>query len=367
MTLLESCKLFRKLSAAEMAKVRQVTQEKSFASGDVIFKEGDAGDGIYVVKSGIVQISFVVGQDEQRKFSEVPEGDMFGEMAVMDDVPRSATATAAMDTVVYFIARDTMLTMLESMPRLTISLTQDISRRLRDFNKQYVREVIQSERLALVGRFARSIVHDLKNPLNIIGIAADLAGMESSTPESRQAAKHRIRKQVDRISNMVNELLEFTRGSQSSFILSLTDYATFIQQLVEEVRPELATKNVSLEIENPPPSVRVPLNPQRMSRVFINLMYNATDAMPGGGKIILRFQVVDQYVVTEIEDTGSGVAPQVLDKVFEAFVTFGKSHGTGLGLSISKRIIEDHQGHIQVRNRTGGGAIFSFTLPLQKP
>ena len=363
---LEQCNLFSSLSAAEMDRVRRAAQEKSFTAGQVVFKEGDVGDGIYLVKSGQVQITTPVGHDNRRPISQVGAGEMFGEMAVMDNETRSATAMTEQETVAYFIPREEMLEMLEHSPTLSVSLVREISRRLREFNKQYVREVIQSERLALVGRFARSIVHDLKNPLNIIGIAADLAGMETSTVNSRLAARQRIRKQVDRISNMVNELLEFTRGSHSSFVLALTDYATFVNQLVEERRPELALKNAVLELENQPPAVRIPMNPQRLTRVFYNLTHNATDAMPAGGKIFIRFTTTEKEVITEIEDSGCGIPPEVADRLFEAFVTFGKAHGTGLGLSITRRIVEDHQGVISARNREGGGAIFSFSLPIHQ-
>ena len=80
--------------------------------------------------------------------------------------------------------------------------------------------MLQAERLAVVGRFARSIVHDLKNPLNIIGLTAEMAGMERATPEMRQQASTRIRKQVERISELIGEILDFTQGSQSDFVLA---------------------------------------------------------------------------------------------------------------------------------------------------
>src|SRR5690606_30070637 len=141
-------------------------------------------------------------------------------------------------TEVYFISREELLRILESIPKLSAFFVHEISQRLRDFNAQYVREVLQSERLALVGRFASSIVHDLKNPLNIIGISSEMAGDEKATPEVRLNSKNRIRKQVERISNMANELLEFARGSQMTLNVSPMDYAVFVETFLEEVLPE---------------------------------------------------------------------------------------------------------------------------------
>jgi signal transduction histidine kinase len=346
--------------------VRQVTQVRSYLTGDVVFKEGDDGDGIYLVRAGQIQISTGVGQSDHRTFTQIHEGEMFGEMSVMDNNKRSATASAVLPSELYFIARGDVMRLLEQVSQLSVNLVRDISLRLREFNKQYIRDLIQSERLVLVGRFARSIVHDIKNPLNIIGIAADMAGAPTATPELRQSTKLRIRKQVDRISNMINELLEFTRGGQSQVVLSMTDYSAFVLHLVDELRPEMSLKNATIVLENDPPPVKVAMNPQRLPRVFYNLMHNATDAMPNGGEIKVRFECKNQEVVTEIEDGGSGIAPQVIDRIFEAFVTYGKAQGTGLGLSICKRIIDDHQGRISARNRPDGGAIFAFTLPIRE-
>jgi signal transduction histidine kinase len=86
--------------------------------------------------------------------------------------------------------------------------------------------------------------------------------------------------------------------------------------------------------------------------------------MPEGGRIVLRFRSTPDAIVTELEDTGPGIPPQIASQLFEAFVTYGKAHGTGLGLSICKKIIEDHRGWINARTEPGRGAIFEFGLPL---
>jgi signal transduction histidine kinase len=144
------------------------------------------------------------------------------------------------------------------------------------------------------------------------------------------------------------------------------DYATFVGHVIGELRQETDLASVKLELMDPPPAVRLQLDPKRLRRVFLNLTHNAIDAMSGSGSIFLRFSRNAEEVVTEIEDTGPGIAPEIADKLFEAFATHGKAHGTGLGLSICKKIIEDHGGRIWARNEPGRGAIFSFALPLAK-
>ncbi|HEY3862252.1 MAG TPA: cyclic nucleotide-binding domain-containing protein [Verrucomicrobiae bacterium] len=361
---LESNKLFCQLLPAELENLRGAAREMTFPPRKVIFNQGDPGDGIYFVKEGIVQISTTIRSGDSKVLSMIEPGDLFGEMAVLDSDPRSATAVADQTATVYFISRPELIKLIERMPRLAAALVREISRRLRTFNDQYVREVFEAERLQLVGRFASSIVHDLKNPLNIIGISADMACMPSSTPESRQVAKVRIRKQVERISSMVNELLEFAQGHHSDFVLAQLSYKSFVGPLIEEIRPEAAIKGVKLEYASPAPGSMVRINPQRLSRVFHNLVSNAGDAMPSGGTVKFRFIETAQEIITEVEDTGKGIAPQIQNRLFMAFATYGKANGTGLGLSICKKVIQDHKGVISARNVPNGGAVFRFTLPL---
>ena len=361
---LESCKLFSALAPGELSQLRAAARELRFAAGSEIFREGAAGDGIYVVQSGLVQISAIVGNKERHIFSNILPGEMFGEMAVVDNQPRSACALAGADSVVLFIPREPLLAVLNRSPQLCLALMREITRRLREFDRQYISKIIQVERMALVGRFASSIVHDLKNPLTIIGVAADLASLDDASPQSRKTAQERIRKQVERISAMVADILEFTRGPGQPIALAVMNYAAFVESVVREIEHEITLKGVNIEFLNPPPKVKLQLNPQRLTRVFYNLMHNAVDIMPDGGTIKLRFEATAAEIVTEIEDTGSGIAPEVMERLFEAFNTFGKPRGTGLGLSISKRIIEEHGGRIYARNVPGSGALFGFGLPM---
>jgi signal transduction histidine kinase len=363
---LEASKLFSNLPPAEAPHLQKVAQTKSYPAGTVIFQEGDKGDGVYVVKSGSVKITAVIHQDERRVLSRIGAGDFFGEMAVLDSDPRSATAMSDTDTEVYFIPRIDLLQILERSPAVMNTLVRQISRRMREFNRQYVNEVLQAERLTLVGRFARSIVHDFKNPLTVIGMSADMLNTNDLSPESRQKTKIRIRKQVDRLSNMINELLEFTRGSQSSIVLAKANYGEFIHQLMEDMTPEIEAKHVKLVCQTPPPDIVVLLEPQRLIHVFYNLVHNAVDAMPEGGTIYFRFKVNDGQLLTEIEDTGKGIPAEIAPRLFEPFATFGKAQGTGLGLSICKRIVEDHKGKIHVHSEPGRGAVFSILLPLHR-
>ncbi len=360
---LEQSGIFQRLTPEQLRGLRLIAEERSFAADQVIFNEGDPGDGVYLVKHGRVEI-WVTGEANVRQvFRQIEPGELFGEMAVLEDKPRSANAMAKEATVVYFLPRQAMLELVQESAGVSLALLREISGRLREFNGQYLREVLQAERLAVVGRFARSIIHDLKNPLNVIGLTADMAAMAGIPEDTRQQAMQTIREQVECINEMVAEVLDFTQGDHSDVIMPPMDFSYFMRYELETLRLETSRRQVKLEVENEPPQVSLLLNPKRLRRVFHNLVHNSTEAMPSGGRIMLRFQATPEEVVTEIEDTGPGIAPAIAQRLFEPFATFGKVHGTGLGLSICKRIVEDHHGWIKTRIEPGRGAIFAFGLP----
>ena len=337
---------------------------RTFQSGEVIFAAGDPGDGFYVVESGSVRISAVVGQNEPRLLAKIGEGDFFGEMAVLDDAPRSATATAEGETRVLFVERDQLLDLLERQPQLAFSLIREFSLRMRALNQKYLDEIIQAERLAAVGRFAGTIVHDFKNPLTIIGLAAEMACQDNLPLAVRQKTQSRIARQIDRMNNMLYELIEFTKPSGQRPALRPMSFAGFVTPLAGEIAQEIAGRNVELVLEGSPPNVDVPMDPQRLSRLFYNLVNNAVDEMPDGGKVRVRASVNGSGLTVAIQDSGKGIAPAIAKNLFQPFATHGKSHGTGLGLSICKKIVEDHQGRIWAESKAGEGATFYFTLPL---
>jgi signal transduction histidine kinase len=361
---LEAIPLLRQLSRPELQALRGIAQERRFAAGQEIFHEGAPGDGVYFVKDGLVEIS--AGAGTRRIFSRLGPGEIFGEMAVIEHRPRSATASAAGATEVYFLPRGELLPFIERSPGLALALLQQISHRLREFNQLHLREILEAERLAAVGNFARAIVHDLKNPLSIIGLSAEAFDLPGISPELRAKSQARIRKQVERISDLVGDILIFTEGKRANNEIKPGDYHAFILELLADLRAEAELKSVRVELVNVPPAQPVRFDARRLSRVFHNLVHNATDVMPGGGTVLLRFQTDEKEIITEIEDTGPGIAPEIAGQLFQPFATHGKAHGTGLGLSICKKIIEDHGGKISARSEPGRGAIFRFTLPLAK-
>ncbi len=347
----------------EVPSLQTAGERRTFAAGEIVFSAGDPGDGFYVIEVGRVEILAPLVNGSPRVLATIEAGDFFGEMAVLDQAPRSATARAALHTQARFLSREELLALLEQEPAIALKLMREFSLRIRALNRKYVDEILQAERLALIGRFAGTIVHDFKNPLTIIGLASELACSDDTPARMRAQAQQKIARQVDRMSNMLQELIEFSRPTGQKTTLRPMKLPDFLDPLIDELRHELADRRVRL-VACTTPRVKVRVDSARLSRLIYNLTTNAVEAMAEGGKIYVTCTEHPAEVQIDIQDTGPGIAPEIVGALFQPFATFGKTNGTGLGLSICKRIVEDHRGRIWASNPRGGGAMFSFTLPL---
>lgn len=359
--------IFRELDPGELRALREIARERTYPAGARIFSENDPGDGVYFIREGMVEIAHLVGNRALCIFSKFGPGEIFGEMAVIEDRPRSATTTAVEETMVYFIPRAEMIALLRRSPSLSFKLLQEISGRLRDFNQQHLREIIEAERLTALGNFARSIIHDLKNPLTVINMATEIMASPNIPAELRGESYQRVRRQIGAITELVGDILDFTQGAPVEKHMAAVSCRDFIQDVAMELRIEAEFRHSVFKLANEPPDLKTRFDPRRIRRVILNLARNALDMMPEGGQLTLSFQQGGNEIITEIQDNGPGIAPEIAGKLFQAFVTFGKAHGTGLGLSICKKIVEEHGGRIWARNLPDPdhGAVFSFTLPVR--
>jgi signal transduction histidine kinase len=362
---LADSKFCRHLTVGDQRFVAERSVVREFDAGVGIFQEGDPGDGLYVVQSGLVEITAQSTPDRQHLLSRMEPGDYFGEMAIFDGGTRSATATTCEPTHTRFLPAAAVLELLRRSPMLAPSLVRDASLRMREFNRRFLRESLRSERLVVIERLARTIVHDFRNPLNVIGIAADMAAMESATPPARIAARDRIRHQVEVVNRMLEELLDFTRGVSTDAVLPRVRFSDFLRQVLIELAAEAARRGIAVDVPALLPEVDVRLDPPRFSRVLTNLYQNAFDALGDrpDGRLEIHFQISDTAVVTEFVDNGPGIPADHLAHVFEPFFTFGKAHGTGLGLAICERIVREHGGRIWAESTPGHGATFRVELP----
>ncbi len=219
--------------------------------------------------------------------------------------------------------------------------------------------------------FVNAVSHDLRTPLTSIMGYAEFLEDEFGGPLSPGQAEYvrQIQLASHRLEGLVNDLLDFARLEAGTFQLKLepAELGPKVREIAESLRPQVEAAHLALELELPDWPVRLPMDAQRIGQVLTNLIHNATKFTPAGGHIRVALRLEGDHVVCEIRDTGIGIAPEDVPKLFQRFsqLSGGKEKGgTGLGLNISKAIIEAHGGAIGVRSAPNQGSTFWFSLPL---
>jgi len=227
------------------------------------------------------------------------------------------------------------------------------------------REVARSQRLASVGRLAAGVAHEIRNPLSSIkGFATYFKERYPDRPDDQQTADIMIQ-EVDRLNRVVGQLLEFARP------ISIKRQAISLQTLLKDsirlIEDRAAKKNISILTRNDAGIDAVWGDPDRINQILLNLYLNAIDSMQNGGelRVQLSSEGDSQEICIKVSDTGCGINPEHLPKVFDPYFTT-KSTGTGLGLAIAHNIVETMDGRIKVESRKKRGTTFTVTLPNSK-
>lgn len=228
-------------------------------------------------------------------------------------------------------------------------------------NARLAQEMVANERLSAVGRMASTIIHDIKNPMGTLRVYAQVMKKKSGNEEAAKLADEMIH-QVDRFVNMTQEILDFTRGVSSTNIQEL-DFGETMGAVLDFIEKDLSKNNVQL-VRDTQFQGQVKMDQDKMVRVFYNLASNARDAMLQGGSLTVSTGPGNGYVKIEFKDSGTGMPEEVRKRIFEPFMTYGKKHGTGLGMAIVKKVIDDHQGKIEIDSEMGKGTTIRILLPV---
>jgi Na+/proline symporter/signal transduction histidine kinase len=233
--------------------------------------------------------------------------------------------------------------------------------------KKMGEQLLQASKLASLGKLTAGISHEIGNPLaSISSLVQEIRAlkMESGADiEFTEEALQMINNHIERIAKIVRSLGDFSRIPAKE--KKASNIAEILDRTLNLARYDKRFKNIELvsHIEDIP-SLRV--NPDQIQQVFLNLMLNAIDAMPGGGRLLIAMERKGDFVEVVFGDTGVGIDETIIDRVFDPFFTtkpLGK--GTGLGLSICYGIIREHNGRISVKSKNGEGTTFTIMLPVE--
>jgi len=239
----------------------------------------------------------------------------------------------------------------------TLMVIENVTERV-----QLEQQLLQREKLSSIGLLAAGVAHEVNTPLAGISSYAQMLLKQISEDDPKHTLLEKIRVQTLRASGIVNNLLNFSRTGDAQF--REVDINRVLEDTIQLLEPQL--RNTSIELvrrydENLPVAFG---NVSKLQQVFMNLILNARDAMHGGGRLTIETRVSDTFAVIELSDTGVGIAPENIARIYDPFFTTKEvGQGTGLGLALSYGIIQEHSGRIFVDSRPGEGAHFTIKLP----
>jgi two-component system NtrC family sensor kinase len=236
---------------------------------------------------------------------------------------------------------------------------------LRDYVRrieQSQRALIQAEKMSAVGRLTASIAHEVNNPLQSVQNCLHLAGREELSDEKRSDYLTMARDELDRLMSTVQRMLDFYRPG--AIERKLTDFPELVDRVLALLAKQLEDNKIEVACQFPEGLPPVNIVGNQIQQVIFNLILNAMEVMPDGGKIEITGMIDGDNLEVEFLDDGPGVSPEAADNIFEPFMST-KDDGTGLGLSVSYGILTAHGGSLELVENTGGGARFRVIIPVE--
>jgi signal transduction histidine kinase len=377
---------FRNLEESVISAVAGKCRSITYQEGQIVFREGDQGDRLFIVTAGEVEIwKHYFGEDAGLLIRYGP-GRFFGEMALVDELPRSATAVAATDSELLYLHRDDFRDLVEEYPPLALSVMRSLSAIVRESNDSFVadlhhrnqelerayrkleqmqRDLLQHERLSNLGKMSNMILHDIRNPVAVLKGYSQMLASVAEDPEKVRDFARRIATEAERLGHLSGELLDYARG-EVRLDMSVVAPSVLVQEarsyLEEQIRGSGIVCDVAITNDEP-----LVADYARMVRVLINLLDNARKACRNGGTIRVVVERREGMAAILVEDTGEGMTAEVSARIFEPFFSRSSRGGTGLGMGISRNIVEAHGGSLSVSSREGRGTVVTILLPTAVP
>jgi signal transduction histidine kinase len=277
---------------------------------------------------------------------------------------RVIAVLAATSTVAHAFSQDDLRILEAIGAQLGVAMENarlyEAEREQRKLLEQSQLQLIQSEKLAATGQLAASLAHEINNPLQAIRTGIQLSQALAEPSSQQREYLDMADRELQRLTNLVNHTLDFARRPQPEG--QPVNVNRVLKQVFALASKYLQHRHVVLRTDLLPDPPDVVTSPGQLGQVFLNLILNAVDAMPEGGTLRVSSHLQDGGLAVRFIDTGHGIEPDNMDKIFEPFFST-KQDGTGLGLPISRTILQRHDGTIDVTSTVGEGTTFEVWLP----
>ena len=273
------------------------------------------------------------------------------------------TATQQIEVVMFFVI--TILTgILADHERAQRRKVEETAHKLSEVYAQLQKsgeQLRRADRLSALGELSAGLAHEIRNPLGSIEGAVQILGRRELAEDTRQEFADLAYREVARLKGLLANFLEFARPQPPR--VAASEVVLLLESVVKLASETALMTRVSFRIDSAEGLPSVSVDPEQIKQVLLNLVINAVQAMPNGGQVTLRARRDGDWIQVEVEDEGTGIPPEHLERIFDPFFTT-RSHGTGLGLSIAYQIVSQHGGHISARRNPQLGMTFLVTLPL---
>jgi len=379
---LRNVSFFQTLSDPDIRNIMKFCREEELEPGQVIFKEGDKADRFYIIMCGEVE----VWKDYDSPYADLlavhGEGKLFGEMALVDDLPRSATVVTRTPTRVLYINEEEFQRLLKENSLVALAIIRSLSAMVRKSNQTFVEdlrernrrlqkaydelqaaqtELLRNERLTALGKFSSMILHDIRNPISVIKAYAEMLTVNGELDEKLGKYVENIRFETERLNELANELLDYSRG-EIRLDMGIVDVPKFLEDVCEYAGRRMASKEIKIGMDCRYDG-QIVMDRQRMFRVLANLLENSRKAMGRSGICTVGATANESTIEFSVKDDGSGMNEKVLKHIFEPFYSSSPGGGTGLGMAIVKSVVEAHHGTIEIESTEGKGTEVRFTIP----
>ncbi|MGE4558967.1 MAG: nitrogen regulation protein NR(II) [Desulfobulbus sp.] len=290
-------------------------------------------------------------------------GEIMGVIEVVQDLSEDLEAIIRLQARVIILSLTIMAVLFVILSMIVVRANRIIAQRAAE-RLRLEEQLNEAQRLASLGKMVAAVSHEIKNPLGIVRSTAEILGNRiSKVAPGNERLANIIVEETSRLDGIVREFLDFARPRDVE--KKAGSLNTVVERLLCFMEPELQQKAVQVEQALDRDLPEVYFDSEQIYQVLLNIAFNAIQAMPEGGALLIETGTADpEQVFVGLTDTGIGIAPEKLEQIFTPFYT-DKNRGTGLGLTIAKNIIEKHGGHVEVSSHPGEGSTFRIFLPLQ--
>ncbi|MFC1864650.1 ATP-binding protein [Chloroflexota bacterium] len=357
--------LFEGLTDAQLDKVNQLCREEFYETEATIFTQGEEAKKLYIVEDGRVILEMTIrlgsGPGRHGVIDVVTKGQTLGWSAIVEPHMFTMSARCIEKTKVIALDGAGVRRLLEEDSRMGSIIMERIARIV------YSRFSRVRDTLSHILSIAS---HDLKAPLAAVESYHQvmLGGYAGEITEKQKDMLIRSSERIKGLLDLIDNILDISRIDTRELKMEATSLLKLVEGVKATVQPLAEKKGVKLEVKMPEELPPINGAPNRLQQVFTNLLGNAVKFTPEGGGVTFKMSEEDDHILVEIMDTGVGISPEELPRIFDAFYRGIRvdAAGAGLGLSIAKKIVEAHDGNIWVKSpcpETGSGSKFTFTLP----